>query len=550
MKKFCVSTLLLLVLVAGVQAQSNPTDTNLLRKYWNYRDRFLDRFVRIGDLPGYSMPVEDYWFSDCRWDWVWWNYPPALIRDGQGMLVPGGDQTCNLGHYIGLLATEHYLLAQNGQPTDSVRRELYFALKAYYRLEREANEIFGNSDYFGYYLRQDAPNDLHVDFLDDRVPENRNPFCTLSEEVQRQYSPDSLVQNFTSQDQTIHLLYGMALVKRCIPPDVRYNGESLLELAQEASRRMVFRFYTDGWNLKNPRGQEVGNERGGQAWPWAYAFDKTWAYINNTGQTFGDYTYNLADVTLKNLYQCCGHLGGITHFYNRRLFISLTSTGNTKTVTYNFNYTFNDGLWIYPVTQCILHNLRLDSVQETELLDSLYSIFLQAPAIGPCININGQNPDCVNTKGWVGQNRWFGNKDTRDTITDTNNHPADHNGLDYLLAYNLYRIYTNPNGYYNINAPALPTAIGQPKQQQPEWRIFPNPGKGSCFLEFDLATAAEVSVRVFDLNGSLVLNVLDQVHHPAGNHRESLDLSGLPASAYMLQLLVNGNVFHEKLIRL
>ncbi len=549
MKKIILLLLFAMPFCLDMAAQSNPTDTTLLEKYWNYRQRFLNRFVRIGDEPGFSMPVEDYWFSDCRYDWTFWNYPPAMIRDGQGMLVPGGDQTCNLGHYIALLATEHYLLSLNSQSTDSVTRELYFALKAYFRLEREANEIFNKPNYFGYFLRQDATNDLHFSFLDDSVPANRKPSCTLSEEVQRQYSPDSLIQNFTSQDQVIHLLYGMAMVKRCIPAGVLYNGESILELAQEAARRMVFRFYTDNWNLKNPIGWEVGNERGGQAQPWAYAFDKTWAYINNTGETFGDYVHNVGDVALKNLYLCCGHLGGVSHFYNKRLFISISSTANTKTVTYNFNYTFNDGLWIYPVTQCILHNLRMDSAQESKMLDSLYSIFVQAPGTGPCINVNGQNPDCMAGNGWRGQNRWFGNKETRDTITDTNNHPADHNGLDYMLAYNLYRIYADPYKYYNYLNPTFPTSAHIVTNKKFNIKIYPNPTSDQITLQYTIPSAGNVSVELFDMTGKKVLVQKNNVVQQAGEHNEKISIASLPANAYLLVMTINDEIIREKFIK-
>lgn len=38
-----------------------------------------------------------------------------------------GDATSYLGYYIGVLATEYYLLQQNGQRTDSVKHELFFA---------------------------------------------------------------------------------------------------------------------------------------------------------------------------------------------------------------------------------------------------------------------------------------------------------------------------------------------------------------------------------------------------------------------------------------
>ncbi|MFN8296050.1 MAG: T9SS type A sorting domain-containing protein [Chitinophagales bacterium] len=549
MKKLLLLLLFSLYCFSDLTAH-NPTDVVLLEKYWDYRQRFLNRFVRIGDQPGYSMPIEQYLYSDCRWDWIWWNYPPQYIKDGIGILSPGGDQTCNLGHYIALLSTEYALLSRNYQNTDSVTRELYYALKAYFRLEREANEIFGNPTYFGYFLRQDAPNDLHLSFQDDSVPAGSKPFCTISEEVSRQYSPDSLVTNFTSQDQVVHLMYGMALAKKCIPPTLSYNGESLIDLVVEASRRMIGRFYTDKWDLKNPNGQAVGNARGGQAQPWAYGFDKTWAYINPQGKTFGDYTFNIVDVLLKNIYNCCGHLGGITHFYNRRLFISLASTSNTKTIDYNFDYTFTDGLWIYPLTQGILYNLQLDSTREITLLDSMYAALTQAPPEGTCININNGNPDCVNSpKGWRGQNRWFGNPETRDTISDTNNHPADHYGLDYLLAYNLYRLYTNPVGYYNTHLGA-PTSVNYNANKKLfDIHIYPNPTQDFLTIDYYLPKEKNISMQLVDITGRVVKTLKINQTTDAGNHQEKISINDLAANTYLLLIHMDGELIREKIIK-
>ncbi len=528
----------------------NPTDTVLLNKYWNYRERFSNRFVRIGDHPGFSMPIEQYLYNDCRYDWIWWNYPPQYIQDGFGILSPGGDQTCNLGHYIGWLSTEYALLNLNNQPADSVVRELYFALKAYYRLERTANEIFRNPNYFGYFVRQDAPNDLHLSFQDASVPDNKKPVCTISEEVQRQYSKDSLVSNFTSQDQVVHLMYGMSLVKRYIPSSLKYNGESILALAVEASRRMIFRFYSDAWDLNNPRGQSVGNERGGQAQPWAYAFDKTWAYINPQGKTFGDYTFNIVDVLLKGIYECCGHLGGITHFYNRRLFISLASTSNTKTIAYNFDYTMQDGLWIYPITQGLLYNLRLDSNREIRLLDTLYTALTQAPDCGTCININNGNPDCVQSpKGWRGQNRWFGNIATRDSITDTNNHPADHYGLDYLLAYNLYRLYTNPAGYRNTHV-SFPTSNSYSHLNNTlDVKVYPNPVDNELKIQYYLPVSKSISMKLYDISGRLVKCLVTEKMTAYGHHEDIIDFSGLSANTYVLVIQLDDELIREKIVK-
>lgn len=547
--KFFKRTFFVFLLIFSIQDATghNPSDSVLLEKYWNYRQRFSNRFVRIGDQPGFSMPVEQYLYSDCRNDWFWWNYPPQYIQDGFGILSPGGDQTCNLGHYIALLSTEYALLDLNHQNTDSVTRELYYALKSYFRLEREANEIFHKPNYFGYFLRQDAPNDLHLSFLDDSVPVGKKPMCTISEEVQRQFSKDSLITNFTSQDQVVHLMYGMAMAKKCIPDGVMYNGEDVRALATEAARRMILRFYTDAWDLKNPKGESVGNARGGQAQPWAYAFDKTWAYINPQGKTFGDYTYNIVDVLLKNIYDCCGHLGGVSHFYNRRLFISLASTSNTKTITYNFDYTMADGLWIYPLTQGILYNLRLDTARGNRLLDTMYEALTLAPPSGECININNGNPDCVPGPSWKAPNRWFGNPDSRDTISDTNNHPADQNGLDYLLAYNLYRLYTDPTGYHNTRLPLF-TSIHPSNKKLFDVNVYPNPAGNELTINYYLPAARNVSMEMYDVTGRKVKQNIQSLL-PAGNHEEKIDISDLSPNAYILIINLNGEMIREKIVK-
>jgi hypothetical protein len=532
----------------SIFAIHHPTDSILLEKYWNYRERFSNRFVRIGDQPGYSMPVERYFYSDCRWDWVWWNYPPQNITDGNIILAPGGDQTCNLGHYIGWLSTEYALLNKNNQPTDSVVRELYYALKAYFRLEREANEIFKNPTYFGYFLRQDAPNDLHLSFQDNRVPANKRPTCTLSEEVERQYNKDSLIVNFTSQDQVVHLIYGMALAKRYIPASVKYNGESLLDLAVEATRRMILRFYTDGWDLKNPNGKIVGNERGGQAQPWAYAFDKTWAYINPQGKTFGDYNGNIVDRVLQGIYECCGHLGGVTHFYNRRLFISLASTSNTKTIAYNFDYTFTDGLWLYPITQGLLYNLKLDSNRESRLLDTLYEALTQAPDSGTCLNMDNKNPDCIMGKNWKGPNRWFGNPDTRDSVSDINNHPADHYGLDYLLAYNLYRLYTNPIGFKNTHINTS-TKIYQNNKTLYDIHIFPNPVTDILNISYYIPTSKEIKIDLYDATGRMIKAMLQNNKKNIGSYQEQIDIHDLPSGLYLLNFIMGNENYTIKFLK-
>jgi hypothetical protein len=58
------------------------------------------------------------------------------------------------------LATEYYLLKQNGQSTADVKYELYCALNSINRLDLAAEPFWGqSSELDGFILRDDIPND-------------------------------------------------------------------------------------------------------------------------------------------------------------------------------------------------------------------------------------------------------------------------------------------------------------------------------------------------------------------------------------------------------
>lgn len=525
---------------------------SLLVKYWQYKQRFLERNVRIGLEPGMSMPVESFWHTDCRWDWIWWDYPPDSLQNGVGIQNIGGDQTVYHGQYLALLATEYGLLSINNQDVDSTLREIYYALKAYYRLEQRANDIFHTSGKQGFFMRTDAPNNFYTKFQDEFIPEDRRPKCTVADEVKRAISPDSLKSNMTSQDQIIHLLFGLAMIKRFVPPDVMYNGESVLDLAQEIARRMVNRFYTDNWNLRDNAGFHIGNERGGEGMAWAFGMDKSWAYISDEGKTFGQYFTKPEDIALKTIWDCCAHLGGVTHAYNRRLYITMVTSGNLKGIKYNFNYTFADGLYIYPLSQATLHNIRLDPENEAILLDTLYKALLEAPTFGPCLSVNGLNFDCPMTKGWVSQNRWLvSDRKDRDTISETNNHPANQNGIDYMLAYNLYKLYTNPIGYYNTNQ-SLSTGLNPTGSgNNYDLNIFPNPSNNRFMVSLFVLKPTIVSFKIIDLLGRVVLEKIENISLNNAYYNTELNYpTELPNGMYICSIEFNGTRIQKSVFKL
>ncbi|MBS1645868.1 MAG: T9SS type A sorting domain-containing protein [Bacteroidetes bacterium] len=78
--------------------------------------------------------------------------------------------------------------------------------------------------------------------------------------------------------------------------------------------------------------------------------------------------------------------------------------------------------------------------------------------------------------------------------------------------------------------------------------VFPNPSAGNFTVSYHLIEKAEVSVKLYNLNGELITELLNQTQN-AG--KQSMNVS-LPASlakgAYFVRLFVNQQVSTEKLI--
>lgn len=134
------------------QAQIAVESQNWLSKYWLYRWRFVNDFIKIGDQQGESIP-----FAERN------SYNQQDLKFGDG--------TQKLGMYICVLATEYALLYENERWTDleKTKTELYYALEVIERLDctTELYPPFNFSESVtncNGYLNRD---DVHAGFLDE-----------------------------------------------------------------------------------------------------------------------------------------------------------------------------------------------------------------------------------------------------------------------------------------------------------------------------------------------------------------------------------------------
>ncbi|MCA0431578.1 MAG: T9SS type A sorting domain-containing protein [Bacteroidetes bacterium] len=221
-----------------IKAQS---DLENHQKYWYYKSRLYNDFMKVGLNPGESIPSQRRGkenpflnFSDdvnCKMDW--------------------GDASSYLGFYIGTLAMEYYLLKQNNQSVDKVSYEIFCALNAINRLDYygetffdgqptlngyfvrddvDANFVNNNYNHFNYYsngnsLNSNSPGKGFMsDFTAGANKVNSSKEGWLNWRLTHDYlsDHDGPIPEM-SQDQAYSLFVGLALVKKFVDNNANYN---------------------------------------------------------------------------------------------------------------------------------------------------------------------------------------------------------------------------------------------------------------------------------------------------------------------------------------
>lgn len=120
-----IFSLLALITYSNVQAQ------DFSHQYWQMRQRLLDKFIRVGDCRGCSLPATLY------------DYIPG---DNGHRYLSWHDKTPGqLGWYNAMLANENYLLRLNNASEAKMQQnceELFFALKAIDRLDKYGEFLY------------------------------------------------------------------------------------------------------------------------------------------------------------------------------------------------------------------------------------------------------------------------------------------------------------------------------------------------------------------------------------------------------------------------
>lgn len=241
-------------------------------KYWYYRHRLTEEFVITGMAPAY-----------CEASGL--SIPAACAKhyhktDPQLTIYWLENSVQELGYYIGVLATELKLLYFYGQPYANTQQELYYAMKAYERLDRNCEGLFyprintgcpGNGNLNGLFCRDDVPSDLLVEdgpndqfrIKNDYTPGIYSVYKSRGYSTTNPGRPDG--NYLPSMEELRGLLTGFALLKKALsgcPDAVRiYNGYDFVENAIDYTILFMDRLKGDGWvgilEKENPEDEDV-----------------------------------------------------------------------------------------------------------------------------------------------------------------------------------------------------------------------------------------------------------------------------------------------------
>jgi len=79
-------------------------------------------------------------------------------------------------------------------------------------------------------------------------------------------------------------------------------------------------------------------------------------------------------------------------------------------------------------------------------------------------------------------------------------------------------------------------------------QIFPNPLTHRAVIEYELPHAGYSHLRIVDVQGGLVRNLLEGIYQAAGKHQLQMPVADLAKGMYFVSLKTNKQVITEKII--
>lgn len=460
-----------------------PYLTNL-QKYWKYRER-LKNFVVVGDpylCQGCSSPA-----NKKSSEFISWN-----------------DATDHFGYYIGMLATEYYLLKNSGniQRLQDTKKELFYALskfnvldcwaEPYWSLYYDNHTVdypFECSPLNGFFIRDDipsnfgdilcqGPSDSDYDLIENYLTSSFVP------------EPDGyLLKNYNdcayhygiytynrgpveeSLDHVIRMMIGWALVSKFVDPNDFYQEGSTQKYFADGTKYFVFEAKKQcrraidlmannpymKWCISNPTYPNhctfgvsnhcacvLGAENGAYAKELQFGFSRAECAISNSFAgtcTYFDY-YDGNKWQWEHIYINGGNNDQYQKIFELAAIGGLYNPGAIAGNCYCGNMTKCSDREHIPLLYDALWGTN--SRNQGVFSDAFYECLLSA---APCRGINFHFPNVEWSRG--GDRILNGNK--KEFLPDV----QENYGVDYMLYFNLYSIlnWNSFSSYYQYIRP-------------------------------------------------------------------------------------------------
>ncbi|WP_162014327.1 T9SS type A sorting domain-containing protein [Kordia algicida OT-1] len=435
-------------------------------KYWYYRWRLRNHFMKIGPNQGESLIANERGLGNP-------NHTKMVF----------GDQTFNLGYFMAILAMEYKQLAENNQNTDQTIKELYYTLYALNRLDMNAESVFREGftgepnpqpgDLNGFFVRDDVDKEFYTNNFDHfnnyKIPSESNLIVTnISSDWihDSEITYDHIVDNEganseMSMDQVYTIMMGIAMVQKFIPDGIIYDpnlpfqdGEFDIKKESENILRRIIT-HCNGkslgkgnffpWRIKNPV-LERNVKRGANMGQWSYGVSQAcinMMMVSSPGSDISDFQNGYSElnepVTMALILSAAPIF---TTDDNANMFGLVTAMSGYASDNFYTGAAFQE-MWHLQLIREVLYGetgaISGNILAITNLLNS-------APCEGTYMyEYPFDSPDYQ----WSTNNRIL-HPDRRgedEFGVDNNKYPAEYPGLDYMLYHNLY--YTLYNQHYN-----------------------------------------------------------------------------------------------------
>jgi hypothetical protein len=532
-----------------------------LAKYWLYRNFYKKQFIVVGDNAGESIPFAAYYPNEDLSYQGTWNHQLECypIPSGLGALTTG-DATLQIGIYLGILATEYALLKQTGYSTAGTEREIFFAIKAFERLDLAAEAFFGNpgANDATFFLRDDIPFGFTKDeqgayFIPSYLATNPND--TLIHVVKGDFTCANLSEErkypgVTSQDQVAHLSVGFTLLQRYLDEEAEYQGVLLKAYGRTVYRRMYDAFKANGFvagkPVQLPASWRLDYRSLIQA---GYPFKRVinLFYGGNEFNPGTDRT-NWINIFLP------GYLLSPDKPYNWAMGLIWAAIGDAvNSENWLAQQTKDRHLELYALLHACIHNKPVgDALSGSDFMNLLNS----APCNPPCKDGNTGCPTPDNADWNVGY-RWTNNSRNSDQGWQR----GFFNGADYMLLYNLYHLkYLDDFAFYPPPAPpcaffsnvpfdSIPKLVStslNPANEVFTLKIFPNPASNILNIQLSEVTlGSHATWRILDVSGREIWRQATLLNRAV----LELTVGHLPEQMYFLELQTNERRFVGKFVK-